>query len=1443
MPAQGSRAPWRLAALSIATLVSVVPATALASVAPGAAVGTAHVTSPAATSGLVTRDGTRLLLDGQPFRFTGFDVYNANSDGWCGAPLGSGPELDRALNAWGSRMEVMRSWFFQPLAINKGTNQRDWSAFDHTLATASAHGIKVIATLTDQWGECGSNASNPAKTADWYVDGYKQVQLGMIDSYRDYVSEVVTRYRGDPRIAFWQLINEAEVSPCAPGDTTPHDTLKAWATDVSGLVKSIDPDHLVSLGTIGSGQCGAQSTEYQDLHDIATIDLCEFHDYGAADVPIPGDQWNGLAARIDECNALDKPIFVGEAGIKPNDFGVDGTFQGRADAFAAKLQGQFAAGVQGFLAWAWSPNLPPTSDPTGYDIGPGDPAIDALRGPSLAVATPEHSELVSLRSDGTPWPYAMVNPADRGNRVVSADGDRIALTVADSFGDYDKVIVRDRATSQTFIVDQQHALGATISRDGRYVGYEGGLSDRQAWLAEVDTGTRWLASHTSDGNRGNGTSTGASIGADGRYVVFHSSSSDLLSVDTDHTYDVYRYDRLSDDLLLVSVSSTGVKGNSDSVFASISDDGRYVAFRSWATNLVPGDTNNAEDLFVRDLQVGTTTRVSIATDGSQALGRTHSGFIGGGHVVVFASDATNLAPGTPPDQLNLFMHDMVSGVTSRVGPGNRNFPSISSDGRYLIVGGSPEGYVYDLWQDSTRTFPYGDRGVGVGYDGRFVVVGSGDQATLFDLDAVPDVDPPVADTIAITPDPVGLGDRPQVTATGHDIGYGLASAELFADVDPGEGQGQTVSVIGLNPGRIDVGLDPLPAGDHVVSVRFEDTSGLWSAPISTTLTVSPSGGRESASRTDFPFVTTDPDQSGPTTDDPVETTLAGQGSGSASIDELPLTGSAPPGVVRIGQEIHLTTDAGTVNAPIQAHVTLDASLFPNGMGIGNVILRLDGAVVPACSTSFQPRANPDPCVPYRFPVADGDGRIHLWTSHVGVVTTEVPATVVTAPSAPVGVVAAAGSGQASVSWQPPASDGGSPLTGYVVTASSGQVASVGASTTTTTVTGLANGAPVTFTVRASNSVGPGSPSSPSAAVTPQAGSQGSSATVPPSGGTLSTDAGGGPTAADPTTTSVTVPATAGGGAITISEGSASGSPPGGYSFLGQRIEIVSTATTSATDPLTIVFTIDESAVRQALGLGPADPLPDPAAVDITRSEGGGAPAVIDDCTSVGGGGAPIAPAPTCVSARAYVNGGTDLRLTVLTAAASTWVAAVHPTRVTVGDRAVSPVTATLAQGGTVVWTFTGTKKHSVTECGTLGAGKKPLFDSGPLQSGQYGHGFDAAGTYAYTSTIKGDPASLAGSIAVPMIASPAIGSRTSSFSIRWSARALPGYVFDVQVRYQKPGSSKWSGWAPWRTGDAAASRPFVPTSGAGTYQFQARLRNEASGKASGWSPVASITAQ
>jgi hypothetical protein len=330
----------------------------------------AHANAPA--SAFVTRSGTKLMLGAAPYRFTGLNIYNANSDGTCWYNMASGSTLGDSLNAIGSGKEAFRAWFFQSFATRNGV--RDWSAFDHTLAVARSRGVKVIVTLGNQWGDCETGGYRDER---WYSTGYiTQKDPGSTVPYATWVAQVVARYRNDPTILAWQLINEGEVKPFRSSSDCSVNAakiLKRFAATMSLAAKLIDRNHLVNLGTMGGGQCGAQGDEYQSLYSVATLDLCEYHDYQAG-AAMPGDQYNGLQHRLDQCGALNKPLFVGEVGIRPSDVG-DGTLQARADMFAAKFAAQFGAGVVGELAWAWNKDQ---STLTNYDIGPADPSLDVL---------------------------------------------------------------------------------------------------------------------------------------------------------------------------------------------------------------------------------------------------------------------------------------------------------------------------------------------------------------------------------------------------------------------------------------------------------------------------------------------------------------------------------------------------------------------------------------------------------------------------------------------------------------------------------------------------------------------------------------------------------------------------------------------------------------------------------------------------------------------------------------------------------------------------------------------------------------------------------------------------------------------------------------------------------------------------------------------------------
>jgi mannan endo-1,4-beta-mannosidase len=330
----------------------------------------------------VTRAGTHLYLDGKKYTFTGINIYNATSQGNCWYDMTAGNTLEASLRAIGPGGQVIRSWFFQNLATRDGA--RDWSAFDNLLRIASAHGYKVIPVLANQWSDCegwpGNDPRPGYRNETWYMTGYRTQPTapGLSGTYEQWVREVVSRYKNDPTILAWQLMNEAEdrVSYLGRCTATAGDTMAHFAADMGGLVKSIDPHHLVSLGTVGSGQCGTSAQDYLTVHAAATIDLCEYHDYENPEQAIPGDEFNGLRVRLDQCARLGKPLLVGELGLKPSDAG--GSLARRAELLESKVKAQFGAGVVAVLAWDWRDGAHGGSDMKGYSIGPGDPALAVL---------------------------------------------------------------------------------------------------------------------------------------------------------------------------------------------------------------------------------------------------------------------------------------------------------------------------------------------------------------------------------------------------------------------------------------------------------------------------------------------------------------------------------------------------------------------------------------------------------------------------------------------------------------------------------------------------------------------------------------------------------------------------------------------------------------------------------------------------------------------------------------------------------------------------------------------------------------------------------------------------------------------------------------------------------------------------------------------------------
>jgi Tol biopolymer transport system component len=206
---------------------------------------------------------------------------------------------------------------------------------------------------------------------------------------------------------------------------------------------------------------------------------------------------------------------------------------------------------------------------------------------------------------------------------------------------------------------------------------------------------------TDDAMQSNGPSYDPSLSADGRFVAFESLASNLAAGDTNDVSDIFVYDRQMGTTQRVSMTGGDTQSNGPSAQPDISADGRWIAFMSSASNLVPDDTNqcgreNCSDIFVHDQQTGITERVSVASDGTQASGGWSETptISADGRYVAYVSSARNLVSDDTNARPNVFVHDRQTGQTERASvasdgtPANdwSDWPSISSDGRFVAFG-------------------------------------------------------------------------------------------------------------------------------------------------------------------------------------------------------------------------------------------------------------------------------------------------------------------------------------------------------------------------------------------------------------------------------------------------------------------------------------------------------------------------------------------------------------------------------------------------------------------------------------------------------------------------------------------------------------------------------------------------------------------------------------
>ncbi len=260
-----------------------------------------------------------------------------------------------------------------------------------------------------------------------------------------------------------------------------------------------------------------------------------------------------------------------------------------------------------------------------------------------------------------------------------------------------------------------------VSADGRYIAFRSAAPNlvagdtngmRDIFVRDTLGSVTRRVSVASDGTQANGQSGAPTISDDGRFVAFESNATNLVANDTNGVNDIFRHDLWTGETVMVSVSSVFVAGNGDSNNPDITADGGSVVFDSAATNLVIGDSNAKRDVFIRNVSLSGTSRLSVTSANGQLTGDSITPAItGGGRYVAFRSTTNQIGSDTNnlPD---IFVRDRTAETTERVSVtdgeananGQSNNPDISDDGRYVVFDSTGTNLVSGDTNSATDVF-------------------------------------------------------------------------------------------------------------------------------------------------------------------------------------------------------------------------------------------------------------------------------------------------------------------------------------------------------------------------------------------------------------------------------------------------------------------------------------------------------------------------------------------------------------------------------------------------------------------------------------------------------------------------------------------------------------------------------------------------------------------
>ena len=316
---------------------------------------------------------------------------------------------------------------------------------------------------------------------------------------------------------------------------------------------------------------------------------------------------------------------------------------------------------------------------------------------------------VSVNNSGTAGNKASYSPS------ISSDGKKIAFNslsnnlYSGDINGFSDIFVRDTTNNVTTLVNitkngiiaDKESADAVISGNGRFVAFATAAnnlsgqttnSKRNVYLKDLVTGNLELISINNSGTVGNNDSFLPSISFDGRYISFVSFASNFDNIANNNVYDIYRHDTLNKTTKRISYSATGGASNGLSLGSVISADGQTIAYHSLANNLVDNDSNNAIDVFIYDVA---TQKTELASGNIAASGFSFNAKISDtGRFIAYYSTANNLVPNDSNNSSDLFIYDRLLKKTERASVSTSGVQTSKSIDTNISISGDGKAAVF-----------------------------------------------------------------------------------------------------------------------------------------------------------------------------------------------------------------------------------------------------------------------------------------------------------------------------------------------------------------------------------------------------------------------------------------------------------------------------------------------------------------------------------------------------------------------------------------------------------------------------------------------------------------------------------------------------------------------------------------------------------------------------